>query len=179
VSKEHRALGNAQAEFAATMNLAEAYHGRGNTARAIDVSRTLIKLRNRVSTDSYANALANRAGYCLALDDLAEGHAALREMIASIGARDPERPLVATGIEHFALACALDHDFTRAARLAGYTDAVFQRLGFVREFTEKVSRDRLVAILEANVAPDELTRLTDEGAALAPEAAVGLSLENP
>jgi hypothetical protein len=100
-------------------------------------------------------------------------------LIALIGARDPDRALVAAGIEHFALACALDGDLARAARLAGYADAVLQRDGFVREFTEVTTRDRLVAILQAGCDPDELTRLTGEGAGLAPEAAVALVLENP
>ena len=76
-----------------------------------------------------------------------------------------------------ALVVALRGDCVRAATLEGYVDAAFARYGFPREFTETTTHDRLMALLRESLAPDELARLIAEGAALTPEAAIALALE--
>jgi hypothetical protein len=61
--------------------------------------------------------------------------------------------------------------------LEGYADAALQRHGFPREFTETTTHDRLTALLRERLAPGELARLIAEGAALTPQAAIALALE--
>ena len=67
-----------------------------------------------------------------------------------------------------ALVFALREDLARAATLEGYADAAFARHGYEREFTETTTYARLTALLREELAPDELARLTTEGAALTP-----------
>ncbi len=47
------------------------------------------------------------------------------------------------------------------------------------EFVQKRTHDRLRSLLRDELAPDELARLTAEGATLTPEAAITLALEEP
>ena len=105
--------------------------------------------------------------------------AAAREAIGIFAASEPDHAHVAIAIEHLALVLALRGDLARAATLEGYADAAFERLGFPREFTEATTHDRLTALLHEGLAPDELARLSAEGAALTPEAAIALALEEP
>ena len=68
-------------------------------------------------------------------------------------------------------------DYTRAASLEGYADAVFRRCGFERGFTESTTHDRLGALLDDHVAAVELARLHEAGASLTVEGAEALALE--
>jgi hypothetical protein len=86
---------------------------------------------------------------------------------------------VTIALEHLALVFALRGEFARAATLEGYVDAEFARLGFERDHTEKVSYDRLAALLAKEFASDELVRLSADGAALQPEAAIALARQEP
>jgi predicted ATPase len=176
--KEHRALGNVRGEQVAAQNLAEAEHARGQTQRAIAIVReTLPTARSGADTNLLARLLRNLAGYLAAVDDLPSALAAAREAIGIYAAREPDHYHVAIAIEHLALVVALRGDFSRAARLEGYADAALQRHGFPREFTETTTHNRLTALLRERLAPDDLARLIAEGAALTPEAAIALALE--
>jgi hypothetical protein len=53
----------------------------------------------------------------------------------------------------------------RAARLAGYADATYQKLGSRREPTEQWSYDKLLLSLREKIAAGELEALMAEGAA--------------
>ena len=86
--------------------------------------------------------------------------------------REPDHVHLAVAIENMALIFALRGDRTRAATLEGYAGAAFARHGFPREFTETMTYERLTAFLRETLAADELARLSAEGAALTPEAAV-------
>jgi tetratricopeptide (TPR) repeat protein len=176
--KEHRSLGNTRDQLIAALNVAEAEHRRGQTLRAIAIVRETLPV---VRSSAEANALAahNFAGYLAAVDDLAGAVAVARESIRIHAMREPDHNRVAVAIEHLALVFALRGDLPRAATLEGYVDAAFARHGFEREFTETTTHDRLTALLRAGLSPDELARLTTEGAALSPEAAVALALEAP
>ena len=90
---------------------------------------------------------------------------------------EPDHAYIAIVIEHLALVIALRGDRARATKLEGYADAACARHGYPREFTETTTHDRLTALLREERAPDELARLSGEGAALTPEAAVALELE--
>jgi hypothetical protein len=124
-----------------------------------------------------ATALNNLANYRAAEGDLREAVLAAREAIELQAATDPDDAYVGIGIENLALVAAVRGDASRAAVLEGYANAALQRQGIEREFTETTSYNRLAALLREGVAPDELARLTAEGAALTPEAAIALALE--
>ncbi len=175
---ELRTLGNARGELAGVFNLAEVEHARGQTQRAVAIVReTLPVVRAGDDKGALALLLVNLAGYLAATGDLANAVAAARESIGIHAEREPDHVRVAMAIEHLALAVALRGDRARAALLEGYADAAFARHGFAREFTEMTTHDRLAALLRESLAADELTRLTAEGAALRPEAAIALTME--
>jgi hypothetical protein len=113
------------------------------------------------------------------VDDLPGAVLAAREAIELRAPTEPDEVYVGIGIEHLALVAALRGDFPRAATLEGYANAALTRQGFEREFTETTTYNRLTALLREGLLPDELARLTAEGAALGPEAAIALALEEP
>ncbi len=175
---EHRSLGNARGEQISAINLAEIEHMRGQTQRAIAIVReTLVTARTGTDNAMLALLLNNLAGYLAAADDLPGAVAAARESIGIRAEREPDHVHAAMAIEHLALVVALHGDHVRAATLDGYADAAFARHGYEREFTETTSHDRLTALLRERLAPGELARLIAEGAALTPEAAIALALE--
>lgn len=59
--------------------------------------------------------------------------------------------------------------------LEGYAGAALRRPGYVREFTEMMTYNRLAALVR-ETAPGELAQLLVDGAALSPEAAVAFAL---
>ena len=84
---------------------------------------------------------------------------------------------VTDAVEHAALIRALSNDLEAAARLAGYSEAAFQRLGYQREYTERVTRTRLDSLLERKALPaHQRDSLLSAGAWLTPERAVALSI---
>ncbi len=177
--KEERLLGSARGEQNAALNVAEVEHERGQTRRAIAIVReTLPAARSGVDKNVLALLLDNLAGYLAAVDDLSDAAAAARESIGIHAEREPGHAHVTIAIEHLALVLALRGDLARAATLEGYAQAALPRHGFPREFAEATTYDRLTAHLRETIAPGELARLTAEGAALTPEAAVALALEN-
>jgi hypothetical protein len=176
--KEDRALGNLRAERAHIANLAEVEHERGATSRAIALVREILpNARADADRTKLAIALANLAGYLVAIDDLPASGDAAREAIHVLAPCDPQSPYIAISAEHLALALALAGDLPRAARLAGYADAAFLRLGVEREFTERKTHDRLTTLLQERLVPLDRERLLAEGAALVPETAIPLALD--
>jgi predicted ATPase/class 3 adenylate cyclase len=176
--KEQRSLGNTSGEQIAALGLAEVEHARAQTHRAIAIVReTLPAAHSGTHKTLLANLLNNLAGYLAAVGDLPGALPAAREAIGIHAAREPDHAHVAIAIEHLALVVALRGDFARAATLEAYANAAFGRHGLPREFTETTTHDRLIAILREGLAPDELTRRSVEGAALTPEAAIALALE--
>jgi predicted ATPase/class 3 adenylate cyclase len=178
--KEHRSLGNATSARWMTISLAEVEHERGRTQRAIALVRDVLP---EARADSNRRALlcllVDLAGYLAAVDELPEACAAAREAISEAAPRDPGDTFVAIAIGHLALALALGGDPSRGARLTGYTNAVLQKRGYEPEFNERTTQGRLGALLREALSSDELVRLTSEGTALAPEAAIALALEEP
>jgi predicted ATPase/class 3 adenylate cyclase len=170
--REQRSLGNARAERSAAASCAEVEHARGQTQRAITIVREMLPpARSASDKNTLGLLLINLAGYLAAVDDLHGADAAVREA-AVIHEREPDHVHLAVAIENMALIFALRGDRTRAATLEGYAGAAFARHGFPREFTETMTYERLTAFLRETLAADELARLSAEGAALTPEAAV-------
>ena len=179
--KEYRSLGDTRAEQVVAFNLAEIEHARGATQRAITLVReALPAVRAGSDTAVLATVLYNLAGYLVAADDLPGAFAAARESIGIRGAREPDHNYVALAIYELALALALRDDLARAATLEGYADTALRRRGFERQNDDqKRTHDRLTSLLGDKLAPDDLARLTAEGAALTPEAAIALALAEP
>ena len=109
------------------------------------------------------------------MDDLPAAIEAARESITLLADRDPGHLYVFAAIEHLALVCALCDDFAQAAVLAGYSDAALARIGTTRDFTDQTTHERLATILREKLAPHDLARLTAEGVALTPEAAIAIA----
>ncbi len=176
--KEHHSAGNTRGEQSAALNLAEPEHARGQTQRAIAIVReTLPAMRSSGDKGSLGALLVSLVGYLVAVDDVPGALAAAREAIEIHAASEPDHYYVAIAIEHLALAIALRGELTRAAIFEGYADAAFARHGFEREFTEATTHSRLAALLREGLMAEELVRLSAEGAALTPEAAIALALE--
>jgi len=176
----NRALGSFRDERANVINLAETEHERGNTRRAIALLEEMLPdMRAAADRAALTNVLTNLAAYRVAVDDLSGSRDAAREVIRALAPRDPHSFHVAISAEHLALALALAGDVERACRLAGYAEAALQALGFEREFAELTTHERLRACLAARLAADERERLLAEGAALTPEAAIALALDDP
>ncbi len=177
--RECRALGSAHLELRAAIGLAEVEHARGWTQRAIEIAQEILPaLRCGTDNVALANVLHNLAGYLVAVDDLSGACAVAREAMAINATTEPGSVQIAIEIEHLALVFALRGDLARAARLESYVEAAFGRHGFEREYTETTSRDRILSLLQEQIAGDERARLRAEGAALAPEAAIALALDH-
>jgi predicted ATPase/class 3 adenylate cyclase len=174
---DQRALGNFRSAYVATSNLAELEHSRGNTPQAIALVRDILPgLRGGSDQRLLASTLCNLAGYFAATGDLDAARDAAREAIATLPS-EPGDVYVTIALETLALADAVEGQLAQAARIAGYTDAAFRKAGYNREYTEQKTHERLAALLEAGLAPQECERFAAEGSALSPESAVTRTIE--
>ena len=170
---EHRALANTEDAVSSSLNLAEAEHGRGRTDRAVAIAREILP---SVHGATATNLNTNLTGYLVSIGDLAGTMEAGRATVA-VSEGDPGSPYVAMALEHVALAHALGGDLARAATVEGYAAAALARLGIVREASEMATFERLTALLQHGLAPEELDRLTAAGAVLEPGGAITVGLE--
>jgi hypothetical protein len=149
---------------------------RGQTRRAIALVREILAMRSGMNARLESNLRSNLAGYLITVGDLfdaaEEARATLRLLAGSA-----DESQVAISLEHLALVFALRGDLACAATLEGYSDATFVRYGSERETTERTTHDRLILVLQQQLAPNERKRLTAQGAALTSEAAIALALE--
>jgi hypothetical protein len=123
-----------------------------------------------------AGTLMNLAGYHSAAGDLDAAAAVAAKAIRAMAPEDLDGVGVAISIGHLALVHAKRSQIQRAARLAGYTEAAYERHGFVPEANERRTLDALAARLDAEMPEDEIAGLKADGAALTPEAAIELAL---
>ena len=72
---------------------------------------------------------------------------------------------VVFALQHLAAVAALKpgEDRARAARLLGFADGRLNALEAQREYTEQQEYDRMLLAMRDAFAPDELTKLMDEG----------------
>jgi hypothetical protein len=75
-------------------------------------------------------------------------------------------------LETLALAAALAGANDRAARLAGYVKAFYEKVGFDRSPTQQNTWDRLIVTLGTQLSPSALARLMAEGEAWTEDQAV-------
>jgi predicted ATPase/class 3 adenylate cyclase len=116
--------------------------------------------------------------YLLAADRHAEARAVGIEGIRlnrSLGRNAP----VNACIETVALAMALDGERERAARLAGYVEAFYAGVSFVRGPTQQRTWDRLIAVLHDALDARDAERLMAEGASWTEERAIDAATNEP
>lgn len=71
-----------------------------------------------------------------------------------------------------ALAIALEGAGERASRLAGYVNAFYQNVSFVRGPTQQRTWERLMGVLNEELGPDRAEQLMAEGAAWSEDQAI-------
>jgi predicted ATPase/class 3 adenylate cyclase len=173
---EQRALGNLRNVHTCMFNLSVVEERRGNTARAIALLRELrSELNSEREVQLRTMALSALTGMLVTDGEFAEAMEAAHGMIETL-AREPDNIFVTGAIEGVALVDALLGRFTRAACLSSYTELAVKKHGYKRGESDQRRLDQLMALLEANLSPEERARLEAEGAALTPEAAVALVL---
>jgi predicted ATPase/class 3 adenylate cyclase len=176
---EHRALGNTREEAQSVLNNAEGTHHAGHTEKAIALIRELEPRLGALADEALVgNVLANLAGYLVQSGDLEGATGAAQRAIGLAARQGPEDSVVTNSIEHLALVEALKGNLCKAATLEGYADATYQRLGNAREKTEWATHNQLSAVLREGLSEGELARLVTEGAALTPEGAIGVALQD-
>jgi ATP/maltotriose-dependent transcriptional regulator MalT len=175
--EDHRSLGDVHGEHSATQNLAEIEHARGRTERAAAlVRRILPAVRAGNDTIFQVDLLVNLSEYLAALNDLPGATNAARDALTIRSSLEPEHPHVAVAMENLALVSAAQGDLVRAALLEGYADAAMLTHNSARSYTEATTHARLATILRDRLAPEELARLSMEGAALSAADAIALAL---
>jgi predicted ATPase/class 3 adenylate cyclase len=178
--EEYRSRGNARLEQYAAKNLAACEYARGQTQRAIALVREILPAaRHGTDRQLIANLLLVLSTFLAAVDDLSAVAESAGEAIALLASSEPDHVNVAIALEQLALVDAVHGDLKRAATLEGYAAAAIQRHGYARMTNETMAYNRLSTLLHEGLAPDELTRLSAEGAALKPEAAIALTLRGP
>jgi predicted ATPase len=171
---QFRSLGSRRNEANAISDLARVEFHREQYLQSADLWREAVAMIRGENEPALLFVWLVCLGSTLALrgDLQAATTAAIESCL--IGARQtPEHAALA--IELCAYIVAEQGDVERSARLAGYAASCFARIGYVRERVPGTIHHRLTALLEEHLAPDILARLTAEGAALTPEAAMAFA----
>jgi predicted ATPase len=172
-------LGNATQANGIAITLAELHHQRGQTTTAVALAQEVLgALRADRDRQSLVGALANLCGYLVALDRLPEARAVALEALRNSSEYDRNGIFVTDAIEHAALTIALGNDLRSSAQLAGYTTAAFRRLGYQREYTERITRTRFEALLSERLPQSESDSLLATGATLTPQDAIDLAIQS-
>ncbi len=159
------AAGNDAGTASVALNLAELNYARGATSEAIAIATAELSRAERLPDRGlWALLMRNLAAYLCTAGDAEGARQAATRAIAFYASCDAEGPLAAITLEHWALCLAIDGDFQTAATLEGYVEETLTRLGFEREYTERVSHQRLLAALTQNLSSSELRELMERGA---------------
>jgi predicted ATPase/DNA-binding CsgD family transcriptional regulator len=166
----------------ATGKIADIEFLRGQYQRAAELLREAISSARNDELNGFLPNFLVVLGQVLAISgaiDAAVGSAI--EAITLRARRDAGHFAVTQAIELLAYIAAAQGDLDRSARLAGYSNASLVRVGYPRDAITLAVYERLMTCLHEHLAPDELARLTTEGASLTPEAAIALAraLERP
>jgi predicted ATPase/class 3 adenylate cyclase len=153
-------------------NLAEAKFWAGDAVGALETINEVFEIDDElVSSHSAMMDQLNIAAYLLALDRPAEARRHAREALESALSRHENYPAT-VGLGHLAQAAAESGEAERAAKIIGYADSVYARLGFPREPTERRGYDRTMEILGAALPEDRLASLLADGSKMNEDAAV-------
>jgi tetratricopeptide (TPR) repeat protein len=171
-----RSAGFRNNEASATLQLADIEFRRQQFQRAAELFYEAISLAGNDRTNALVRNALVHLGTVLAISG--EIHAAVGPVIEAImlwATREPRHRDVSQAIELLAYIAAAKGDLERSARLAGYADASLARTGWFRDYMPQAVYERLTTRLREQLAPDELARLTTEGASLTSEAAIALA----
>jgi predicted ATPase/DNA-binding CsgD family transcriptional regulator len=153
-------------------NLAALEFADGNVGQSVRHANEAAQILSRVRSSALKAALYNNiTAYCIAVGDLSEAYAAVRQALHwAQGEQDSLR--VAIAVQHLALLTALRGNRQRAAILMGYVDTKYKELGMEREPVEAWGHDKLMAALREHLSDAELETLAAEGAVRSEEQAV-------
>lgn len=176
VLSTRRALGDEVGAAKALKGLAEVEFALGDAESAVRFSDEALEIfaeAQRVARmPSDHELLNNAAAYRIALKKLPDARSALRDALQC--ARDTQfTTLIVISCEFVALIEALEGDAQVAARLLGFSDAHYGAQGEERLHTERVSHERLTALLRERLTVDAIAAFATEGAAWPVERALG------
>ncbi len=158
-----------EAHASALLNLGELEFAAGNLEAARTAARSARATFVRLNAAPLGLAVCNLAAYAMALNDLDDARALLRETVGLLK-RSATRWTV-TALEHHAVLAGLAGDHERAATLLGFTDARFVGED-TRQRTERHGYERLTRLLSAIYDRSEIERLMRLGARLTDEQAL-------
>jgi tetratricopeptide (TPR) repeat protein len=159
-----KALGDELATADVLGNFGELEFADGHPERAVRLVTESLAITSRgKEVANLAIDHNNRAAYCIALGRLDEARTSAREGLRwAQGENNVWNTSVA--LQHLALLAALDGEPESAARIVGYVNAQYNRLGLEREATEKWAYDRLQTALGERLTPVQVADLSAEGA---------------
>ncbi len=161
------------------LNRAEMLFAEGDFAGALASARAAEAIFRECGAEmNLSNALQNKAAYLLALRRLDEAWASARESL-ELAVRADLVDYCANAIGHLAHLAVETGNSVRAARLLGYSDAVYARIGDVREPTEQCGYDHALELIRATLPEDRMRTLMAEGAAMEQNAAVADAMAIP
>jgi tetratricopeptide (TPR) repeat protein len=168
----YKALEDDFGKAAVLGNMAELEFADGRVEQALRfVSEAVEILARGNNATLLATGYNNIAAYRFALGDADGARVSARKGLR--WAREAQHTAgVARALQHFALlgsSCGHTRD---SARLVGYADVQYEKLGMHREFTEKWSYERLTAALHEQLSSVEIENLAVEGAAWSEEQAI-------
>ncbi len=183
------ATGHWQLTATVSLSLAEAeFRGGGDALTALRIAReALVAYRTGDDVPGAATAQSDIVAYLVALERFGEAFAQARETIAPLRDAQREVTLVFT-LQHLAAIAALRpgddaarvrYDRVRAAGLLGFVDARSAALGALRENTERLEYEKILAALRETLDPAELARTIAEGSAWSEDHAVAQALRDP
>ena len=153
-------------------NLADLEFADGRAQQALRlVGDALTIIAGAKNRTNLATTYSNSAVYHIALGDPVGAREAAREAL-----RWAQQAQYAAGVaivlQHFALVGSLCGQLHDAARLIGYVNVQYEKLGTQRESTEKWGYERLMVALRERISEAEIEKLAVEGAAWSEDHAV-------
>lgn len=154
------------------MILAEIEFVAGDAWRTVALGEEALASARRVRQEIYA--LCNLACYQLAVGAVDGAQAHAREALEL--ARGCEPNVVQAAVAHLAVVAALRDQPVRAARLLGYVDAWYERIGSARDATDAKGYAMLMEALRRQLPDHEIAAHAAQGAHLSEEAAIDEAL---
>jgi predicted ATPase/class 3 adenylate cyclase len=159
---------------------AELFFAEGDVRQALECAREseAIYRQRRHEGLMFCATLLNLAAYLIADGSLAQAWDSAHEAVALASRRD-EPLYVAVAIGHLGRIASETGRSDEAARLLGFVDQSYSRLGNVREPTEKQSYDRSMEFIRGALPADRIVELMKTGAAMDQDAAVADAMAIP
>lgn len=161
------------------VNLALVEFSRGNIERAIEIGQDTVggsrPLPHRVYIEA---ALENLSTFLLAADRIGEARTVAEEALAIVRGKVVS-VVTLRRLQQWALIAALEGQDPDAARLIGWVDAAYQRMGgATRNFWEASDYDRILSQLRVRLSDGELSAFAAEGARWDAEGAMNFTFDH-